>query len=452
MNPLEQQLCTLAKKRLGYDVPEVRLRSEIMPKIEKLVGSAGYASVSMMLKKFATISDNHPHYLQFVDILTINETSFFRQVRQLTTIANQCKKLYTDLKRPIRIWCAACSSGEEAYSLLFLMHERSIPVEIIGTDINKPSLRFATAARNYPKYRARSMTPKQRKQFLVETETGYNVHPSFKDKIQFQYHNLIAHPPPKLRKFGNHKTWDIIVCRNVFIYFPQNEVTQVAQKMATSLEDTGELWLGVNDTLHDYQKFLQRHSLGGMKYFKKPSVQRSVVSAPRKPTSDWPKLKQAIQLEQWTEATALLVSISRSRTEPQAKVLCTQGVLAMRSHQFAQAERHLRKAHIHAPKESTIQYFLGVIAHKRKQTDEATRWMEAAVQNTQSFWPAHFLLGQYAHKANDSRKKLLHLQKAQQSLSKPLPEFFQAVFPELVESVHNNVGDVRTMIDFYLNG
>lgn len=485
MTLLEQSLRKFAKDRLGYEIPSARLNAEILPKISKLSTELGHTSVDAFARTLSFMRETHPHFSRVVDILTINETSFFRQHRQLKALVSQCKELYTKLNRPIRVWCAACSSGEEAYSLSFLFSEESIPAEILGTDIHQPSLSFAKAGMGYPKYRARKMPSNSIQQYLIENTNGYDVRPEFKNAISFQYHNLISQPPPKLgHKVGHgtlNRTWDVIVCRNVFIYFPEAQVTEVARKMANSLSEYGTIWLGVNDTLKNHRSFLERRTVSGFRYFSPPTqpnkqAQRSVspVLAQDKTKNSgntganmlnrndrnindgninaptWSHVQQSVNAGNIEQAQQLLTTLYRRRSGDLAKILCTQGVLFMHQHDFKSADACFHKAMIHNATEATIPYFRGVIAHKSQRKAEASSHFERCIALNDAFWPAHFLLGQYAHKSGNANKHK-HLHTAKKHLRTPLGDFFDSVFPSKVESVHSNATDALTLINHYLS-
>ncbi len=478
MTLLEQSICKFAKDRLGYEIPTARLHTEILPKISKLSTELGHTSVDAFARTLSFMRETHPHFSKVVDILTINETSFFRQHRQLNTLVSHCKALHGQLNRPIRVWCAACSSGEEAYSLSFLLDEQSIPAEILGTDIHHPSLSFAKAGMGYPKYRLRKMSPSHIQKFLVENNDGYDVRQKFKTSISFQYHNLISQPPPKMGHGTLSRTWDLIVCRNVFIYFPEIQVTDVARKMAKSLSEQGTIWLGVNDTLKNHRTFLERRTLSGFRYFSRPSKQphrpmRPILSRDklgnrnhhsnnennRNNESDndangneatWADVQQAVNVGNIGQAQQLLTTLYRRRNGDLAKILCTQGVLFMHQHDFTSADACFHKAMIHNSTEPTIPYFRGVIAHKSQRKAEASSHFERCISLNDAFWPAHFLLGQYAHKSGNANKQR-HLHSAKKHLHTPLGAFFDSVFPSKVESVHSNATDALTLINHYLS-
>jgi len=123
----------------------------------------------------------------------------------------------------------------------------------------------------------------------------------------------------------------------------------------------------------------------------------------------------------------------------------------LRQHNFSQAQRQLRKASIHARREPSIPYFLGVIAHKQRQGTIAKTHFTESIQRDVQFWPAQFLLGQYAYKEGEHTVCTAHLSQAKIRLHHPMSNFFQSIYPHLVESVHNNPKDVELLIEHYLS-
>ena len=439
---------------LGYVVPDRRMDTEILPTLQQHSITHGYTSINAWIAALSTLRESHPHHTDFVNVLTINETSFFRQQRQLNTIVQHAKHMHTLLNRPIRIWCAGCSSGEEAYSLLFLLHANTVPCSIVATDIDHPSLTQARQGTHYPKYRTRNIPTQEVQRYFIVQEHTVDVHPAFRNQIQFRYHNLIAHPPPKPSRGGSIQHWDLIVCRNVFIYFSSEHVTQIVQNMHQVLETTGEIWLGVNDTLIGFEDFLDKQSRLGIRFFthKKTVKNTSTPTTLQRSSLELIQTEIAplIESEQWGNAQRKLTQIQAPSSIDKARLLVIQALLELREHNFTSAQRLLEQAKQETETEATIHYFLGVLAHKQRQTQIATTHFHTAVTQQRSFWPAHFLLGQYAHKQGNLRARTEHFTIVQRHLfNVSISPFFQSVFPDLIESVHNTPEDVQWMMTQY---
>jgi len=189
------------------------------------------------------------------NIVTINETFFFRNDAQIDAFQQkfaeeviETKKAYNN--RTLRIWSAACSSGEEPYSLAMLYLEHLKPrypelrIEIIGTDINTAMLDMAQKA-EYNQYAIRS-TPKQYLNKYFDQSNGvYRLRQEVKDLVRFEYINLIDRE--KMRRMMH---FDFIFCANVLIYFDEKAKIQVVGDLFDSLNRGGYLFIGFSEMLH----------------------------------------------------------------------------------------------------------------------------------------------------------------------------------------------------------
>ncbi|MHC0038154.1 CheR family methyltransferase [Pseudoneobacillus sp. C159] len=192
------------------------------------------------------IKKNKSEWDILVEILTINETYFYREESQLVEC---CSVILPQLKeqiknRPIRIWSAACSSGEEPYTIGMLLQEsgnfKNGEIEIIATDINKKVLEKAKkgwyhqgsfAFRRIPK-------PLMDKYFSI-VDGGYKISETLQKMVEFKYLNLLDEG--NISQIGEV---DIIFCRNVLIYFDQDTIKRVIGHLHQNLKPNGYLFLG----------------------------------------------------------------------------------------------------------------------------------------------------------------------------------------------------------------
>jgi chemotaxis protein methyltransferase CheR len=183
---------------------------------------------------------------RLVEEVTINETFFFRQRRELDAI--DWRRLLdvarADGRDEIRVWVAACSSGEEAYTLAMLASEAlataTPQLSIVATDISAAILHKARSAR-YGKRALRLVATDMRRRYFVDDDAGVEVAPPVRDLVEFKRHNLVTDPPPG--------TFDLIACRNVLIYFDGETVEQVIASLEGGLAPSGMLVLGAADRL-----------------------------------------------------------------------------------------------------------------------------------------------------------------------------------------------------------
>lgn len=191
---------------------------------------------------------------EMVDALTTNFTSFFRENVHFELLR---KTILPGIKtRPVRVWSAACSSGEEPYSIAIHLREAGLDTntaEVVATDISETVLRKASAG-IYSDEDLKEVSADRRRRFFMEgvgAKAGfYRVKPEVRSLVQFKRHNL-------MESFGSEKLFDVIFCRNVMIYF--NKVTQrtVLEFLRQKLKPGGYLLIGHSESLNGVDKNLK---------------------------------------------------------------------------------------------------------------------------------------------------------------------------------------------------
>jgi len=185
-----------------------------------------------------------------MDILTVNETYFFREQNQLNAfseeILEELKTVNRD-RRTLRIWSAGCSTGEEPYTIAMLINERGHfngwDIEIHGSDINQRVLQ--TARRGvYRKNSFRTTEPYFMSKYFIEEDGSFKISDAVKKHVNFNYLNLLD--PFKSKFLGK---MDVIFCRNVLIYFDNASRRRVIENFHDRLLDGGYLLLGHAESL-----------------------------------------------------------------------------------------------------------------------------------------------------------------------------------------------------------
>ncbi len=188
---------------------------------------------------------------RLIDEVTVHETSFARDMPQLGTI--DWRALHRAARAAgsdtIRVWSAGCATGEEVYTLALLAISAfapgAPPVDILGTDISGAVISAADAGRYRPRA-VRALDPQLRRRYLERQADGtYSVSGRLRSLARFGRHNLIhdQFPPPGEARF------DLVLCRNVLIYFEPALARQVAELLAGSLRPGGSVMLGAADVL-----------------------------------------------------------------------------------------------------------------------------------------------------------------------------------------------------------
>jgi chemotaxis protein methyltransferase CheR len=185
-------------------------------------------------------------------VITTNETYFFRDEAQLETFMKvmipEVMKTNAATKQ-IRIWSAACSTGDEPYTLALLLRDypplAGWTIDILATDISESVLSIARAA-TYSSHSLRKVPTAMRARYFTGPAEHQTLVPQVKEMVRFMNVNLYDRPRLKLVR-----GMDIIFCRNCLIYFDDKAKAQIVADLRDALRPKGYLMIGFSETLHD---------------------------------------------------------------------------------------------------------------------------------------------------------------------------------------------------------
>jgi chemotaxis protein methyltransferase CheR len=238
-------------RRLAYDACGLNLR----PGKEELVSARlGRLLGRMRLHTFDEYCErvradaSGEALAEMIDALTTNNTAFWREPEHFHVLE---QKILPEIKTrrnrgPMRIWCAACATGEEAWTLAFILAEHGLASErcVLATDISRRALRTAAAA-VYAGDRCPALPAALRQKYMDrgrESANTLTVRPAFRTLLDFRQINLV-------RPFHLAAAVPVIFCRNVMIYFDRPTQQSVVSRLAASLEPGGYLFVGHAESL-----------------------------------------------------------------------------------------------------------------------------------------------------------------------------------------------------------
>lgn len=209
----------------------------------------GHPSLEAMTLQLRAIPDQKL-IKDIVEAMTTNETSFFRdnkpfQLFQDTILPHMLE--HRKNKKTIRIWCAACSSGQEPYSLAMILKDKEAELrgwrfEIIATDLSEDILAHAKRA-TYSQFEVqRGLSIQYLMKYFTQVGETWQLKDEIKNMVRFSTFNLLD----DMRNIG---VFDIIFCRNVLIYFDEKTKATILEKMSRQLENDGFLLLGGAETV-----------------------------------------------------------------------------------------------------------------------------------------------------------------------------------------------------------
>lgn len=228
-----------------------------------------------------------PERQQLIDVVTIQETHFFRNPPQIRALRQhvlpELIRRSTALNRPLTIWSAGCSTGEEPYSLAMLVREL-MPmatrehVRIVGSDVSATALAFADAGR----YGARAVQmadPIDIGRWFDIDRGSYSVKDDVRELVDLRLHNLITEAPP----FESGEV-DLLLCRNVTIYFNRTTTKALMSRFHTALGDGGYLFLGHSETLWQMSEAFTLVPLGDAFVYRRDDGPQGRVTLPDRRT------------------------------------------------------------------------------------------------------------------------------------------------------------------------
>lgn len=193
-----------------------------------------------------------------IEVMTINETFFFRDNSPFESFEKEIMPMLAEWgkSRPVRIWSAACSTGQEPYSLAMILEENKhkyphLNYEIVASDINNRILAKARQGLYSDLEVNRGLPQKYRDKYFVKDGTHWQINDAIRKHIQFKYLNLKG-------DFAGLGTFDFVLLRNVLIYFEATLKEQILSKVERVLRKDGYLMLGAAEGIHDPNHYFMR--------------------------------------------------------------------------------------------------------------------------------------------------------------------------------------------------
>jgi chemotaxis protein methyltransferase CheR len=289
-DPLWERLSHFIAENIGLHFPPER-----MTDLQRGLGAAaeefGFAEHARCAEWVLSGALTRPQLHALASHLTVGETYFFRERKTLEALSNVILPDLIERRRGreqrLRLWSAACCTGEEAYSLAILLR-RLLPdwkdwnVTILATDINERFLQKA-AAGIYGEWSFRDCAPLFKERYFTRTPDGrYEVAAQVRDWVTFAQVNLAEDSFPSLSTDTN--AMDVILCRNLLLYFTPAHARKLVEKLYNALVDRG--WLAVSpsecsQTL--FSRFAAANFPGAVLYRKDGLMERSAHQAPSLP-------------------------------------------------------------------------------------------------------------------------------------------------------------------------
>ncbi len=226
------------------------------------------------------VHGSNAEYDAMLERLLTQETSFFRYPAVFDALAKKIlpelqEKKFWDNPRTLRIWSAACSTGEEPYSIAIAVAD-ALPfaeawrIEILATDISRRALQHAERG-VYSGRSLENLTPQQLENYFTKTRHGYVVKPRIRRMVTFA--------PMNLSQAVYVGRMDCIFCMNVLMYFSDERRNSVLQRFSECLEPGGYFLLGHAESLNNTSVRLESLVLGDCRIYRKPAKEGAIRQA-----------------------------------------------------------------------------------------------------------------------------------------------------------------------------
>jgi len=332
-----------------------------------------------------------------MNAITVTYTWFFRDAPQLSAIMQLLRNTPAH-GSPLQVWVAGCATGEDAYSIAIASQELDRPVEVLGTDLNSRALERARSGR-YGSFALRDLPPRFKHHFSRLAADDWQLEASMRKAVRFETRNLVG--PPAQPATGT--TWDLILCRNVLIYFVREQAHAVFETLARSLRPSGHLMVGSSEIVFSLPPELEPVYVGERLAFRRVSARQPSSSAQVKLRSLIPSASR----EAWLGPLPALPSNAAEVAQPDDRIseqpalageqqalraLLERGHALLGRGALVEALESYRAAVALEPSDSEARTHAGVTYYLEGEIDSALRELRAALLLDSESWVATFYL------------------------------------------------------------
>ncbi|MCA0970348.1 protein-glutamate O-methyltransferase CheR [Halobacillus litoralis] len=239
-----KEFVKLIHKKTGIDLSLYK-EAQMKRRLTSLRDRRGFETFP---RYFEAIGREPKLFHELLDRMTINVSEFYRNRQRFDVLENKVIPMLLQGKKKIRVWSAACSTGEEPYTLAMIL-SKFIPlsqIEIIATDLDDNALERAQKG-VYSERSLKEAPAESVHKFFKKEGAFYHIAPEIKQCVTFKKHNLLADP--------YQKDCDLIVCRNVMIYFTEEAKEEIYRNFSKSLKKDGVFFVGSTEQIFSPNKY-----------------------------------------------------------------------------------------------------------------------------------------------------------------------------------------------------
>lgn len=432
-----QRFCDLMRERSGMEFNGPR-RNDLERAIGRALDEMGLSAPQALYER---LTDDQALLESFIASLTVPETYFFRNRPQFDALEQH---ILPELiarrrnERRLRIWSAGCASGEEPYSVAILLR-RLLPdlaawdVLILATDLNRGLLEKAQAGL-YSAWSFREMPAEIRERYFTPRGSRFELSAEVRRQVTFAYLNLAedTYPSP----LTNTHEMDLILFRNVLIYFNAEMARRVVDRLYRALADGGWLLVGhAEPSITLFDRFAEHHLAGAIVYQK-------VAAPPAAARPAWQATALSVEDQVRRPVAALSAGTGPTPARPGDDLIARYQearALADRS-QLAAALRSIEALIRQAPLFAPAYYLQGLILQEMGDTEAAVAALRRCVYVDAGFVMGHFALANLYARAGQIERSRRHREQIVRLLAaappaEPVPEGDGMTVGELLRAV-----------------
>jgi|SRR5690625_62053 len=233
-----EKFVQLVKNKSGIDLSLYKER-QMRRRLTSLRDKRGYSNFE---NYFKALDEDDQLFNEFLDRMTINVSEFYRNYSRWEVLKEDILPSLLNKNKSLKIWSAACSTGEEPYTLVMLLSD-FLPlnqINILATDIDENAIQRAKIG-VYPERSIKELPMDKRKKYFTEKNDLFYISDDIKNRVTFKKHNLLTD--------HYESNFDLIVCRNVLIYFTEEAKRKVYERFSKSLKRDGVLFVGSTEQI-----------------------------------------------------------------------------------------------------------------------------------------------------------------------------------------------------------
>ena len=439
--PDYQALEGLVAAKTGLKIDKLRA-DELDRIIGGVLEASGLKTIPQLCHALMECQTIDPLWRLLIDRITIGETYFFRDAAQCNALKNFVLPELIAKKREsfhhLSIWSAGCATGEEPYTLAIMLRELIPDIEdwtftILGTDINLSGLE--TARRGI--YKARSFRmetrPDVQGRWFRTRGQNYELDPDVRGMVEFAPLNLVSDDYPSF------ETWtmnlDLIICRNVTIYFEAETTQRIIKRFQGALNEDGWLVVGHAEPMASVYEGFTPHNFPNAVLYQKHTERPMVATLP-------PMQRAPLPVE--LPATLAAPAAARMPNRKQVDALKEARAAAGRE-DWNTLQQWLVSAEHANPMNAEVHYLRGLMLMHTQRYDGAMQALRRAIYCDPSFALAHYALGDLYEKVGNHDEARRSWLRSQQIVASRRPE------DDLAPGEHLTVEMLRDLLNYRLN-